>query len=134
MLWELAVPAAIWVMLVRASISGFLPSNASGSLKKDFAFLVNLSLTHGWIILLPLLPLGLCQVRWRSRRTLQRDTLGKKRVLAVFPASVQWMGISDSFLLLSPICVVGLQDVDRSWSQEWLDSCMSALSVFIAPG
>lgn len=35
MLWELAVPAVIWVVLGRASISGFLPSNASGSLKKD---------------------------------------------------------------------------------------------------
>lgn len=80
---------------------------------KRTAFLVNLSLINGLITLLPLLPLGLCQVRWRSRRTLQRETLGKKRVLAVFPASLQWMGTSDSFLYLSPICVVSLQDVDR---------------------
>lgn len=56
---------------------------------KRTAFPVNLSLINGLITLLPLLPLGLCQVRRRSRRTLQRETLGKKRVLAVFPASLQ---------------------------------------------
>lgn len=103
------MPAVLRVVLGRASILGFLPSSTSGGLKKGFAFLVNLSLTHGWTTLLPLLPLGLCQVRWSSRRT-ERQT-GKEEGLAVFSASVQGMGISDSFLHPSPICVVGLQDV-----------------------
>lgn len=78
------MPAVIWVVQGRASISVFLPPNTSGSLKKGFAFLVNLIITYGWITLLPLLPLGLCQLRWRSRRALQRDTLGRKKVLLCF--------------------------------------------------
>lgn len=62
----------------------FFAFQVSDRLKKGFAFLVNLSLKHGWITILPLVPLGLCQVRWRSRRILQRDTLGKKKVLLCF--------------------------------------------------
>lgn len=82
----------------------FLPSNTSGSLKKGFAFLVNLSLTHGWTTLLPQLPLRLCQVRWKSRRTLQRDKLQKKRVLLCFlQVCCGWESL-DSFLHLSYLC------------------------------
>lgn len=102
--------SVLWVVLGRASKSVFLPSNTSGSLKKGFAFLVNLSLTHGWTTLLPLLPVRLCQVRWKSRRTLQRDKLQKKRVLQCFlQVCCGWESLTVSFT--SPICVMGLQEV-----------------------
>lgn len=96
---------------------------------------MNLSLVHGWITLLPLQLLGPCQVRWRSRRTLQRDTLGKKRVFLCFLwVCSGWESLTVSFTSLLFVLWACRMWADYEWSQEWLDSCICALAVFIALG
>lgn len=94
---------------------------------------MNLSFTHRWITLLPLLPLGLCQVRWRSRRTLRRDTLGKKRVLlCLLWVCSGWESLTVFFTSLLSVLLAHRMWTDYEWSKEWLDSCISALAIFIA--